>query len=526
MAKEIESMKTANFIPKHGGNITPRKWTSLANVTQMRSTKKTNWLQLVTALIAVPFTINLAHAALSAMTAQTIKGSAPYFVLNGTPLTNTNELVGFTYGTILVDASQSTQVTAGNIITLPVGTTEGDINAAVTFNQSTATPLQTLVQTASHPLKVADSDGDANNTLFMDATGTIQATFTKDGVPVAAGSTAQLDPCADYEINITVVGTGTPPDVSAKTTYGDPDSSPAGTYSGSTATYKLLSANKRICYLRPLDMTVNTSLTATQQYHNTTGYDPAQWVANQGFKPSAGFPTTGFKGAVFSVIGSGADQSHYKCTVTGGGNLIASTAVATTALGEGCQLTMTSTSRPSASDTITLIDTIGSSTTIDTYTINYSSATWAIAMVGDIRYNTNENGNGNWLAANLCPGPTVSAGASNRSLAAQKFFYLYEWVKTPQTDLLGTTTLQTNFYTIPHRASGGGIINEWGGLAKYTGSDMPTGFLYAWSANDSIQRTSVSGINHPQVVLSNWTGLRVNVEWDWMINSRRVICRG
>lgn len=529
MTKELESMNTANFILKNRSNITPRKLTLLANVTQMRSAKKTKWLQLVTALIILPFTINITHATLSATTAQTIKGSPPYFALNGTPLISSAELVGFSYGTTFVDTSQSTQVNAGNIITLPAGTTEGDIKAAVAFNQSTATPLRTLVQMASHPLKVVDSDGDADNTTLMDAMGTIQATFTKDGKSVLAGSSALLNPCVDYEINVTVTGTGTPPEVTAKTTYGDPNISAAGTYSGITATYKLLSSDKGICYLRPQNMTVNPAGVLADQYHSATGYNPAQWVAGQGFKVSAGFPSSGFKGAVFSVIGSGTDQSHYKCTVTGGGNLAASTPAATTSLGEGCKFTMTSTNRPTTADTITLWDTTGgTSTSIDTYVIDYSTGLWAFGPKTTAQYNTEGNGTGSYNASNICGGTPVSNGLANRGQADLKFFYLFEFVKTPITDSTGSGQHPFRPGASPYISRmTGGFSNEWGYLGDYSAGPFAPIGSENWTANTAWYSGAIDQ-SRDQYTYSEklWIQAYVALSGSQIQNMYYPICRG
>ena len=226
---------------------------------------------------------NSANAALTAVTANTIHGTAPYLVLsdNVTKLTNLNELLGFT----MPDGSGgTTQINAGTTtLTAPTGMKFSDVKLAVTANN---------VANAITNATVGDDDGDAAIAANTSVTGSILAVW-KDNGTVVTNLNDTLTSCGGpYTLEVSI-----PTAVSANTTYGQPKTNSYGT--SPTITYTFLANGQGICYVKPKDMT-------------SYGTPASVFEVGKGFKANAGFPTTGFNKAVFSLIGSGGDQKNYR----------------------------------------------------------------------------------------------------------------------------------------------------------------------------------------------------------------------
>ena len=176
---------------------------------------------------------------------------------------------------------------------------------------------------------VDDDDGDASiveNTLIE---GEIRATWY-DGEIAVSDLNQTLNECGGpYTLKLEI-----PTEVKIKTTYGAPNTNWYGT--STEVVYTFMPNNIKICYLKPLSMQTYTNANGAYIIKYDSGYNPKTWVPNKGFKVEAGFPTTGFKGAEFSIIGSGNDQRKYRCRLKKGNGKIELSGTSSEALGENC----------------------------------------------------------------------------------------------------------------------------------------------------------------------------------------------
>lgn len=296
--------------------------TKLLNHAQYKLKNLVSLRYLILGLMVFP---PFSQAILTATTVNAIHGTAPYFVLsdNRTKLTNLYELIGFkmpkqngNVGFEQIDMTKSARA-----ITAPAGMKYKDVLALVVADGE----LHNI-----DPSNILDDDGDANIANSAYANGQLRATWYDGGVKVT-NLDQTLDDCGGpYTLKIDA-----PSEVSANTKYGLPSSNIYGSNSG--VTYTFAPANQHICYVQPGDMTVNKGTATDSKF--TEGYNPSIWVDNKGFKASAGFPTTGFENAVFSLIGPGNDQSKYRCTSTDNGGKISLSGASSKDIGENCKIT-------------------------------------------------------------------------------------------------------------------------------------------------------------------------------------------
>lgn len=291
---------------------------------------------LLIVLLFLILAVNTASAALSSTTANSIQGNKPYLLLPDgiTKLNNLNDLLGFsmwdgqyesdgvTKHMVRIDSS-----IAGNTLMAPSGMKYSDVIALVNVNGN----LENLIN-----ITVNDDDGDAAIASNTNVTGAMRATWYNDGIAITSTNLGQtLSACeGPYTLKIEV-----PTSVSASTVYGDPSTHIYGTHEGITYTFE--PDEKIICIIQPKDLTVYPGTNAVSVKYDA-GYNSSTWQRARGFKVSAGFPTTGFENAEFKIIGSGSDQSKYRCTSPNNGGKITLSGSASKVLGQNCVVTYNS----------------------------------------------------------------------------------------------------------------------------------------------------------------------------------------
>lgn len=298
-------------------------------------------LKVLKTLIPTLLIYSLNLQALTATTVNQFQGDAPYLLLSDgkTKLTNLDELMGFSIpnengGRELITAND-----ANKAIIAPMGMKYSDVSVLVKANGQ----LQEL-STVDRVL-VGDENGDASIPANTSVTGSMKATWYDGGIRVPESALSQtLNVCGGpYVLKIEV-----PTEVKAITRYGLPNMTDYGT--GSEITYTFITKQEQgICNLQPGDMRVYTASPILY----SSGYNSAVWDkgsnnpssgSNQiggGFKRNSGFPSTGFKGAAFSLVGSGNDQSKYRCRSNDNGGKITLSTTNTSDFKSGTDCTVT-----------------------------------------------------------------------------------------------------------------------------------------------------------------------------------------
>ena len=294
---------------------------------------------LLSCILALP---QLSYGILSATTVNDIQGTAPYLVekVTNKKIDSLSQLIHFTMPG--QDGSSTVNVTdemAGSDLITPSAMKFSDIKFLTNIDGK-----QLIIgdgQEYDIPADVVSDDGDVDSAVPESAfiEGKIKATWYDGGTKVT-NLGQSLDDCGGpYTLKIEFTG-----DVSANTQYGLPRSQDYGTYDA--ITYTFVPKGQKICYVRPLDLTIfpvgkvvdNKPITASEVKYSQ-GYNPEMWVPEHGFKVTGNFPTTGFAGAEFSLIGPGNDQSKYRCFSSDNGGKIS---LSTSSLGENCTITYNS----------------------------------------------------------------------------------------------------------------------------------------------------------------------------------------
>jgi|GEM_PF-6590301 len=239
------------------------------------------------------------------------------------------------------------------------------------------TPVQADNEPHSLPLTYNNDDGD---TVSINAVMT--ATWKdKDGNIISAkdlDSRLRLEN-SPYTLSL---------DVKHSKDYDDQnDSKPLKIY-----TFIVKSDPATIAYIKPASMKVFSS--GKKYIKFSEGYNPEVWEVSKGFSVEKMkmarkyFPTTGFNGAEFDIIGSGDDQSDYRCRLTYGSWIILS-GPASQDLGQNCHVTYNTTNKPTSHATIILEQLLDDNwVKIDDYTINIPQK-WAILL--DKKYSYADN---------------------------------------------------------------------------------------------------------------------------------------
>lgn len=476
-------------------------------------------LLLVSLLALLPFNSN---AAISAITVNAIKGTEPYLVLSdGTKLAKLDELLGFTMpkqdgssGTEHIDATM-----ADKTIIAPSGMKFSD---AVTLVKADGN-LYDIPGT-----KVADDDGDAIDILNTSVQGKIKATWY-DGDSKVINLDQLMDGCGGpYKLKVEA-----PSSVSANTLYGNPRVNVYGTHPG--ITYNFKSNAMKICYLKPVDLTVNTG-TEGVDIEFASGYNPAVWTANKGFKASSQFPSTGFYKAQFAVLGPGDDQTKYRCQLSVDDGRIVLSGASSKNVGKNCTITYNSKTKAEfIAGSLPTIDMYYNSgdtpeTKIDSYQIPQPKK-WAISG-GSGAYKTDASSSARYTALDTCrqlidgvDGPAITNSQGfDTTPDAQNFRqkYLYRMNELTNNPYAKSGTYQEGNYSDTLQGKGffsrdvdQTFIGEWGDLTKYTGSSFSYGVF--WSAEMWIKsKSTIGGVNVKTGALFN------NGPYD----SSGIICRG
>lgn len=452
--------------------------------------------------------------ALSATTTKVIEGSAPYLQFKtsqndqvGNKLKNLDELLGFmmpsqeSTGELIQIGVNDSISNGGKPLTVPFGTKFSDVIALVTADGQ--------AHTISN-LQVADDDGDASITDNFTVGGTLTATW-KDGSQVVSDLHQELTLCGGpYTLELSAQ------DIAVTTKYGIPNKNHYG--SKPKITYQfMLSGGPKLCYARPYSIYVNSASNDITKYPK--GYNSAVWNGNGykevnqfrvGFIAESFRPITGFKGIKFDLIGSGNEQSKYRCrldasninnwvTLSGNGNK---------ELGKGCQVVYNNRFKPKTPLTINMEyteDNGNSWKNIGKVTLPIPKK-WAILVDHRKDYKSSGfiNFDREYVAFDECrkiidghaiPATTreqindfSDAGKSWR----QKYMYRRnELINSLDADLPeGTATLPTP-RTYRHSRDLGTFLGEWGTVSRYhnNGSYIWTSEMYRankpFAVNDS-----------------------------------------
>ncbi|MCO6557681.1 MAG: hypothetical protein J6577_10690 [Gilliamella sp.] len=440
--------------------------------------------------------------ALSATTTKVIEGSAPYLQFKtsqndqvGNKLKNLDELLGFMMpsqentGELIQIGVNGSISNGGKPLTVPFGTKFSDVIALVTADGQ--------AHTISN-LQVADDDGDASITDNFTVGGTLTATW-KDGSQVVSDLHQELTLCGGpYTLELSAQ------DIAATTKYGIPNKNYYG--SKPKITYQfMLSGGPKLCYARPDGLDVYSEASDITKYPK--GYNSAVWSGNGykevnqfrvGFIAESFRPITGFKGIKFDLIGSGNEQSKYRCrldasninnwvTLSGNGNK---------ELGKGCQVVYNSRLKPKTPLTINMEyteDNGNSWKNIGKVTLPIPKK-WAILVDHRKDYKSKGfiNSAREYVAFDECrkiidghaiPATTreqVNDFSDTGKSWRQKYMYRRnELINSLDADLPeGTSTLPTVKYKLSRDL--GTFLGEWGSVYRYHngGVDIWTSEMY------------------------------------------------
>lgn len=464
-----------------------------------------NFLSYINPMRTLLFSIMLispfcCYAVLSATTVNIIEGTPPYLMLsdgvNLKRLVSLDELVGFKMPNR--DGSSGTEQ-----IDVTMANTSLIVPSNMTFNQVVALVTADGQLHNALNLTVADDDGDADIVNDSHVTAPMRVTWY-DGTTKVTNLNQVLTACGGpYQLTIEI-----PTDVSANTTYGVPNTNNYGTHN--KITYFFAPSKLNICYIQPGDKTVFMDGFDPDDTKFDDGYNPEKWVydsanrIHKGFKASAGFPTTGFQGAFFSLIGPGSDQTLYRCTSTDNGGKITLSGSASKEVGQNCTVTYNSASKAAfiaggSAPTITMQYNKGDNNWVDIDTYKISIPTkWPI-FKGQIQYGDTNSllTSTQFYALDACrlaidgsaePATTV-AQATDLSDAGKAWRqkYLYRRDEISNSIMSNTNRFpeassaaisNVNYYS---RDVDGTLTGEWGFVYNYKGTGW-AGYWNYWTA--------------------------------------------
>ncbi len=445
----------------------------------------------------------LSYATYSAVTINNIEGTAPYLLLSDgvTKLTDLSQLFG---------VEMPSQDGSGGVDKIGIDSSEITLTAPpkMKFNQ-----VKTLVVADGklHDLDgliVASDDGDATIKTNTQVGGQMRATWYNGASQPVTELNQTLTSCGGpYKLVIEL-----PQSVSANTTYGLPRSNDYGSHA--EVTYNFSSSDQGICYLAPYNMTVLAGAEGTIVKYGS-GYNPVMWEVNKGFKVASKFPTTGFYKASFNVIGSGTDQSKYRCTSTDDGGKIVLSGGPNYYLGKNCTVTYNSQTRTefinAGTPTVNLEYDKGDGSweQIDSYKIS-APIRWSIASNGSpnsalLYSNTYFQTSTSFPVLDACrvavdgdasPATTVEQAMdlSDEGKAwRQKYLYRRdELTNTPYADRTkypeGESPLFNGYFS---RDVDGTFMGEWGMVNYYAGSVWAVNGYYwtaeIWSKDNQVE---------------------------------------
>ncbi|XKM13200.1 hypothetical protein RCS94_09220 [Orbaceae bacterium ac157xtp] len=383
------------------------------------------------------------YGALSATSANTIQGRAPWF----TSASGANKL-GF-----LINGVEYSQ-TKGNINE----NTPKEFDASLKL--SDFRPKSLSISDFNVASDYADSDGDAPHATTPFTIGSVRTEW-RDGLGIRISDTTKMIGCSRFvmPLKLKIMLNN----VQVHSQYGIPKDSAGGSL---TKTYQIVSSSSGMCFARPNSMKVypgrqwmggsSWTWNADGSYISSTyggGYSPDFIVVkdNQGnvmdggFSPNAyrKFPTTGFPGALFQLVMAGS-QTDYSYSVS------ASPSGSVTVDSSG---NVKLVRKPNGN--VTVKATLRSNSLKQyTYTFNPTSV-WILPKSGMYTY---------YQATNEC-------GSESNLLSRA------ELTNSPGIYVTNSTWKSDNYYT---RAIGGGVFAEWG----YTDSSSYPGYPgtdYYWT---------------------------------------------
>ncbi|RKS85102.1 hypothetical protein DES39_1611 [Orbus hercynius] len=414
--------------------------------------------------------INSVHGTLSATTNINIQGSMPYFILSDgiTKLTTPSELLGFTMtytnsetGQIDIsrfDTTMATTPTQSRTIIAPTGMKFNDIKTLIPLD-NTPYELSTL------QLTVGDDDGDASSSDIISYQGTMQAAwYDKRGVMIT-DLDQLLSPCeSPYTLLINTSN------VSANTAYGNPS---LNLFGSNNARYIFKVEQHQICFVRPLNMTVLTTSTSS-----SSGFNPQVFDTTLGFnitaleKKNQTFPSTGFRGAKFTLLGSDEDQTNYRCALVNDTDAVSLSGTSGRYQGQNCTLRYESETRFTTPITIQMEhkNSDGTWQQVDSYTIPEPTH-WAIRG-GAMAYANNDilADATSFPALSKCSGENVDSINHPVYINRQKYLFRRNELTNsigsdPTTYPENSAPTTTNAQFI--RDADGTFMGEWGLTYKY-----------------------------------------------------------
>jgi len=269
------------------------------------------------------------------------------------------------------------------------------------------------------------------------------------------------------------------------------------------------------------------------------GYNPAVFDPSKGFSvakmkaQNKWFPTTGFKGAEFRIIGSGSDQRKYRCSLATEIDTWVSLSSEDNynRSGENCRVTYESESKPTTPVTINLEQKKNDVwVKVDSYTINVPEK-WAIILNKKYIYaNADLDKATEFPALDACRrvGPRADYGTTTWQQATgqnpedrafrQKYMYRRdELTDSPYADPIKYPENSSKYIDNGFSRDIGTFTSEWGYLNwYYRKSEMSKSPVYLWTAETYSSKV-------PFVVDSSRGGV---VAWDPADYDHTIFCRG
>ncbi|RKS85831.1 hypothetical protein DES39_1247 [Orbus hercynius] len=389
--------------------------------------------------------------AITAKTAITIQGQSPYIwdIQEDNIISTLDELLIIN----VPNSSGSSTVlpsAAGRSIDFPADKTFNDIMTKAIVADNTDRNFSSLI----NYYKSYDNNGDTGG----DISGTIKAVWKNNGEVITTLDSQPTKCSGPYTLTVSVT------DTAAKTQYGDPRLTDYGT---KEVTYTFKQAGMGICYLQPLDLTTFPAQSGLGGGYNSTVFDP-----DNGFlATNKEFPGTAFKGAGFYILGSGQDQSKYKCSIVSGATDSLKLSTVSGSSGQNCYIEYTST-RPTSDITIELAYEIQSGIyqVVDNYTLKRPNK-WMTYQSPKFYFTgaVDPNSQAIYPAANVCAGnPDTATMTYAQSLTY--FYSMQDITNVPlQADGSVTTSAEGRFTRTLDKT----FMGVWGNLYNnYPNSDF------------------------------------------------------
>lgn len=180
-----------------------------------------------------------------------------------------------------------------------------------------------------------------------------------------------------------------------------------------------------------------------------------------------------FNNAFFSLIGSGTDQSNYRCKKADASSPVILSGTASVNLGQDCIVTFSTITKPTNKITINMEYTSDNGSTwtkIDSYIIPIPTL-W-VRPLGKMQYNTASDFSGTYTAAVACGAFSGMSGTINKATAANYFLSRSDFSNSPFANSSvyppnhGNPSFRGGYLS---RDTDTTILGEWGLIDKYLG---------------------------------------------------------